>query len=415
MKLTKDQKAAQKEITSRIDGGQRYTCLRGYAGTGKTYLMGHLIEDLADRGLKVYLCAPTHKAARVLSERVGPAAYRVQTIHSFLGLRLRPDGSGGYSLQREDDHEMPRDAVVIVDEASMIGREEWFHIERAWDLQWIFVGDPAQLPPVNEPESPVFELPGPELTEVVRQARGNPIIQLATCVRDGERIDPQPAFDGKHGIGVTSSPKAFLDSAVRSFSTSQYEDDSSFARILAYRNRTVARYNRAIRSRIFPEAKTRFVEDEWLVAKESWFVEDAAMLINSEEVRVQHVEESDDDANDLGRWRTWELSVLGLEDDEPRTIIVLHEDEADRFQRKLTAIKNAARRGDVEWKQFYQLRERYAQVDYSYASTIHKAQGSTFHTAFVDLRDTAACRGEEASALLYVAVTRPAARLALLR
>jgi exodeoxyribonuclease V len=415
MKLTKDQKAAQKEIASRIDGGQRYTCLRGYAGTGKTYLMGYILDDLVDRGLKVYLCAPTHKAARVLSERVGPAAYRVQTIHSFLGLRLRPDGSGGYSLQREDDHEMPRDAVVIVDEASMIGREEWFHIERAWDLQWIFVGDPAQLPPVNEPESPVFELPGPELTEVVRQARSNPIIQLATCVRAREEIDPQPAYDGKHGIGVTRSPKAFLDSAIRSFSASQYENDSSFARILAYRNRTVARYNRAVRSQIFPEAKTRFVEDEWLVAKESWFVEDTPMLINSEEVRVEGVEESDDDANDLGRWRTWELSVLGLEDDEPRTIIVLHEDEADRFQRKLTAIKNAARRGDVEWKQFYQLRERYAQVDYSYASTIHKAQGSTFHTAFVDLRDTAACRGEEASALLYVAVTRPAARLALLR
>jgi exodeoxyribonuclease V len=415
MKLTKDQKAALKTILTRVGKGERYTSLRGYAGTGKTFLMRYVLEEIAEEGRRVYLCAPTHKAARVLSERVGPAAYRVQTIHSFLGLRLKPDGRGGYSLEPDPSHEMARDAVVIVDEASMIGRDEWFHIERAWDLQWVFVGDPAQLPPVNEPESPVFEIPGPELTDVVRQARGNPIISLATAVRSGEPLDPKPAFDGVHGIGVTGSASAFLESAVRSFSTGSYEEDASFARILAYRNRTVARYNRVIRSRIFPDATTRFVEDEWLVARESWFVDDAPMLINSEEVRVEAVEESDDDAGDLGRWKTWQLSVLGFDDDEPRVLTVLHEDDTARFERKLTAIKNAARRGDVDWRQFYELRERYAQVDYSYASTIHKAQGSTFHTAFVDLRDAAACRGEEASALLYVAVTRPSARLALLR
>jgi exodeoxyribonuclease V len=415
MKLTKDQKSALKTILKRVAAGERYTCLRGYAGTGKTFLMQYVIDDIAAEGTRIYLCAPTHKAARVLSERVGPAAYRVQTIHSFLGLRLKPDGKGGYSLEPDPSHEMARDALVIVDEASMIGRDEWFHIERAWDLQWLFVGDPAQLPPVNEPDSPVFELPGPELTDVVRQARGNPIISLATAVRSREPLDPQPAFDGKHGIGVTSSAQAFIESAVRSFSTESYEDDASFARILAYRNRTVARYNRVIRSRIFPDATTRFVKDEWLVARESWFVDDAPMLINSEEVRVESVEGAEDDAGDLGNWRTWQLDVHGIDEDETRTIIVLHEDELDRFQRKLTAIKNAARRGDVDWRQFYELRERFAQVDYSYASTIHKAQGSTFHTAFVDLRDASACRGEEAAALLYVAVTRPSARLALLR
>jgi exodeoxyribonuclease V len=415
MKLTRDQKSALKTIVTRLSNGDRYTCLRGYAGTGKTFLMRHVLDAAAAEGQRVYLCAPTHKAARVLSEQVGPAAYRVQTIHSFLGLRLKPDGHGGYSLQPDPAHEPARDAVVIVDEASMIGRDEWFYIERAWDLQWVFVGDPAQLPPVNEAESPVFELPGPELTDVVRQARDNPIIALATSVRAREPLDPRPAFDGKHGIGVTSSPRAFIESAVRSFQTRAYEDDASFARILAYRNRTVTRYNRAIRDRIFPDVSSRFVEDEWLVARESWFVDETPMLINSEEVRVESVDEAEDDAGDLGTWKTWQLAVHGLDDDEPRILSVLHEDEAGRFQRKLTAIKNAAKRGDVDWRQFYELRERFAQVDYSYASTIHKAQGSTFHTAFVDLRDASACRGEEAPALLYVAVTRPSARLALLR
>jgi exodeoxyribonuclease-5 len=53
-------------------------------------------------------------------------------------------------------------------------------------------------------------------------------------------------------------------------------------------------------------------------------------------------------------------------------------------------------------------------VDYAYASTVHKSQGSTFDTVFVDRRDLQACRGDERDALLYVAVTRPSRRLALL-
>jgi exodeoxyribonuclease-5 len=53
-------------------------------------------------------------------------------------------------------------------------------------------------------------------------------------------------------------------------------------------------------------------------------------------------------------------------------------------------------------------------VDYAYATTVHKSQGSTFDTVFVDHRDLQACRGPEKRALLYVAVTRPERRLALL-
>ena len=61
-----------------------------------------------------------------------------------------------------------------------------------------------------------------------------------------------------------------------------------------------------------------------------------------------------------------------------------------------------------------ELREQFARVDYAYATTVHRAQGSTYDTVFVDHRDLRVCRGDEQEALLYVAVTRPARRLALL-
>lgn len=413
-RLTPHQKEALDDILQRLKQGDRYTCLTGYAGTGKTFLMGRLVKKLQARGEKVMACAPTHKAAKVLSDRLNGSEVRVQTIHSFLGLRLKPDGRGSYQLQREPDHELPQGAVVIVDEASMVGLDEWPHIELAWDLQWVFVGDPAQLPPVNEGLSPVFELKGPALTEVVRQECGNPIIGLATQIRNDEEVRFEPAFDGKHGVGVTRSKKAFLDSAMRAFSDERFREDPTHARILAYRNRTVRAYNDFVRHQLFADADARFVEDEWLVARETWYRDELPVLINSEEVRVIAAIEEEEPGEESGPWKIWSLTVEGSDGGEWRDLQVLHEGEQGRFKRELDRLKKAAIQGEKDWEDYYRLRERFADVDYTYASTIHKAQGSTFNTAFVDLKDAAVCRGSEKQALLYVAVTRPSDRLALL-
>ena len=411
---TRQQKKALKEILRRVKDGVRYTCLRGYAGTGKTFLMRRLVDELDLLGIKVAACAPTHKAARVLGDQLAGNDVRAQTIHSFLGLRLKPDGRGSYRLEPEPGHEMPEVAVVIVDEASMIGLEEWTHIEQAWDQQFIFVGDPAQLPPVNEGSSPVFELEGPCLEDVVRQARDNPIITLATQLRSEVEVRYESAFDGRHGVGVTRNRQAFLDSAMRAFKDERFHDDANHARILAYRNRTVRDYNRYIRGQLFPDANARFVEDEWLVARETWYDGEMPIIINSEEVRV--IDAVEDEAQDARgeSWRVWRLTVDSVGFQEWREIEVLHETELGRFERELSKIKRDAIRGEGDWREFYGLRERFADVDYAYASTIHKAQGSTYHTAFVDVRDAHACRGSEKRALLYVAVTRPSERLALL-
>lgn len=413
-RLTSHQKAALDAVVSRLDDGTRYTCVRGYAGTGKTFLLGRLVRKLQSKRRRIYACAPTHKAARVLSDRIADDDVRVQTIHSLLGLRLKPDGRGAYRLEPEPDHELPQDAVVIVDEASMVGLDEWPHIERAWDLQWVFVGDPAQLPPVNEGLSPVFELDGPELIEVVRQERGNPIIALATRIRNDEPPEFQPAFDGRHGIGVTRKKEAFLTSAMRAFSDERFHEDSTHARILAYRNRTVRGYNAFIRQNLFPEATDRFTEDEWLVARETWYRDDMPILMNSEEVRVISADTGQVEDREHDPWKIWQLVVEGADHAGWRDVEVLHEDEHGRFKRTLDRLKKDAIRGEGDWLDYYALRERFADVDYTYASTIHKAQGSTFHTAFVDLQDAAACRTSEQQSLLYVAVTRPSDRLAVL-
>ena len=412
--FTDDQQAAYDAVYDRLARGERYTGLRGYAGTGKTYLVSRLVEQLVEEDCTVTVCAPTHKAVQVLSEELGDAPVEMQTLHSFLGLRLEPAGDGEYELVHDDGCDFT-EGVVIVDEASMIGREEWQHIEETSGfVQWLFVGDPAQLPPVNEDPSPALDVPGPTLETIHRQAADNPILELATKIRKG--IDGRfgSKFENDAGVAITHDRDEFLDSVLRAFDTEAFAEDATHARVLAYRNKRVRRYNREIRAARYGTDAPRFVEKEWLVATETWFHEGVPRLTNSEEVRVKKATVDRFEADDQSEWKTWKLKVRTPGRGLTRTAHVLHEDDFERYENALNKRREAAKEDGSKWDRFYELRERFARVDYAYATTVHRAQGSTFDTVFVDHRDLQACRGEERQALLYVAVTRPARRLALL-
>ena len=412
--FTEDQQEAYDRVYDRLARGERFTGLRGYAGTGKTYLVSRLVEQLLDEDCAVTVCAPTHKAVQVLSEELGDAPVQMQTLHSFLGLRLNPTEEGEYELVAEEERDFT-EGVVIVDEASMIGREEWSHIEDApfW-VQWLFVGDPAQLPPVNEEPSPALDVPGPTLETIHRQAADNPILELATKIRTGADGRFGSKFEDGKGVAVTRNREEFLDSVLRTFDTEAFAEDATHARMLAYRNKTVRRYNREIRAERYGADADRFVEGEWLVGTETWFHDGVQRLTNSEEVRVKKVTVDTFEADDQSEWTVWELKVRTPGRGLTRTVHVLHEDEFERYEERLERRREKAQDDPSKWDRFFELREQFARVDYAYATTVHRAQGSTYDTVFVDHRDVRVCRGDERDALLYVAVTRPSRRLALL-
>ena len=412
--FTEDQQEAYDRVYDRLARGERFTGLRGYAGTGKTYLVSRLVEQLLDEDCAVTVCAPTHKAVQVLSEELGDAPVQMQTLHSFLGLRLNPTEEGEYELVAEEERDFT-EGVVIVDEASMIGREEWSHIEDApfW-VQWLFVGDPAQLPPVNEEPSPALDVPGPTLETIHRQAADNPILELATKIRTGADGRFGSKFEDGKGVAVTRNREEFLDSVLRTFDTEAFAEDATHARMLAYRNKTVRRYNREIRAERYGADADRFVEGEWLVGTETWFHDGVQRLTNSEEVRVKKATVDTFEADDQSEWIVWELKVRTPGRGLTRTVHVLHEDEFERYEERLERRREKAQDDPSKWDRFFELREQFARVDYAYATTVHRAQGSTYDTVFVDHRDVRVCRGDERDALLYVAVTRPSRRLALL-
>jgi len=176
--------------------------LTGYAGTGKTTVISALINVLEEFKLKTVLMAPTGRAAKVLSNFSGRGAF---TVHKKIyRQKSSKDGFGKFALGKN----LSSGQLFIVDEASMIGNQaqessifgsgnlledllEFIYSANRCKL--ILIGDPAQLPPVNLPESNIlskenlkslgFSVSGYCLTEVVRQSEKSGILYNATRIR----------------------------------------------------------------------------------------------------------------------------------------------------------------------------------------------------------------------------------------
>lgn len=150
--------------------------LAGYAGTGKTSLIPH-IQDMYPGAVVVTY---TNKASLVLRSK---GVCGVTTIHRLM-----------YTLEDErtmtwakNDFLKDRPSVIIVDEASMVSEQIRKDLE-SYGIPVIYIGDPFQLPPVNENGS-IMDDADFQLTEIRRQAEGSPIIQVATAIRTGKRYD----------------------------------------------------------------------------------------------------------------------------------------------------------------------------------------------------------------------------------
>jgi exodeoxyribonuclease-5 len=139
------------------------------------------------------------------------------------------------------------------------------------------------------------------------------------------------------------------------------------------------------------------------------------VLINAEMVQVLEREKVKHELGLGGQWMTWRLLVETPSRGE-KEIQVLADEDRERYRETVENAKEKAKAaGDSgSWRQYYRLREQYAQVSYGFASTVHKAQGATFDTAFVDLRNiNNRARGSMRRKLAYVAATRPRHRLAI--
>lgn len=306
--LTPDQRAALEALQVFIAGGDaRMFVLRGYAGTGKTFLMQGLAAWLQAQERVVLFVAPTNRAAKVLQFRTGTT---VQTLHRL----IYEYKDGQHRLAARPEYFGPA-PVLVVDEASLLadftpgdadmrfgsGRLlsdllTFLQPDRYPDTRIIFCGDPAQLAPVGMRYSPALskarlqELGGApvleaELTQVVRQQEGNGILGVAHAMRAaiaGRDFQPRLPLERNAEVRLANGP-ALLE---KYFERSP-DRPSGRQIILAHSNEAIGAYNRAVRERYFPEAADRLTAGDYLLVGNNLYGTEPT-LTNGELVQVVH-------------------------------------------------------------------------------------------------------------------------------
>ncbi len=301
--LNDQQKSALKELEAFVNGDDTSITLSGYAGTGKTTIMGIFNEYLKRRiQADIIFSAPTHRANAVTRQKTPNA--KVVTLQSLLGLRpdfdITEDVFDLHKLKFEQvaDVKIEAASIVIVDEASMIQDSLYdFLLEQiaAKGAQIIFMGDKGQLRPVKANNiSKVFRNDGAQLqlTKVERTG-DNPILKESTRVRNGEGFSYETDI-APNGQGVEySSDKTRIREFVRtSLKEMKDSQDPLYFRVLAATNSSVEAYNSAIRQILYGRRPAQLYEGELVMGysnREYDSLRKKYKLMNSGDYVVQSV------------------------------------------------------------------------------------------------------------------------------
>ena len=195
--LNKSQQESIKKLDNFIANVfDKFFILKGSAGTGKTTVITHFLNNTKFVNYKIAFSATTNKAVSVLKQMspfTNNKQYSYLTIHKLLNIKrkITKEGKEEFNMVHDNNKLIKSLSIydfdiIIIDECSMLSNEI---IESLYKLKRlkgkiIFIGDPAQLPPVNE-ESQIFStkgIPTYELTEIMRY-KGK-IVDLANKVRD---------------------------------------------------------------------------------------------------------------------------------------------------------------------------------------------------------------------------------------
>lgn len=187
MILTAKQEEGLKIAVARYKNKEPWTCISGYAGSGKTTLVKHIIEALdLDPEDDVCYVAYTGKAANVLRSKGNPNA---KTLHKLIyKTEMRNDK---YVSILRTEFEQPY-KVIVLDEVSMIPQNMWEEL-LGFGVYVLACGDPGQLPPISGTQASVIQKPHIFLDEIMRQAQESEIIRLSMLVREGKEL---PLFKG---------------------------------------------------------------------------------------------------------------------------------------------------------------------------------------------------------------------------
>ena len=461
--FTNDQLNAYDElmkfIDSPFDNKDYKRALIGAAGTGKTFLVRALLLNSTLSYSLIGLSAPTHKACRVLGESIHISGIKVNTIQSDLGLRLN------FDIDKFDPNNPPFDPkgkikignykLYIVDEASMINSRLCMFLEKTCvsnKCKIIFIGDDSQLAPVGEKYSSAFRnIKSYSLKQIVRQGEDNPVSYLLELLRYDinhktykflnyiQRFKEQFNADYTKGYQVCDA-NTFNQTVYNNFNDEELTRNVDYAKVISYTNLNVSSWNKFIRNSIIADSDKSILTKNDLIISYVTIVNEFndCVIKNSEEYIINDIQNFTDSRYDKNGLKGFLVKFQAIHGGDITTpLFVIDHTDSYTVQRyvqinnsMIEAAKTArANIRNEKWKSYFAFKEycllmvniispdgkiiTSRSLDYGFALTSHKSQGSTFDTALVDVNDIVFDKygqpytdAEEVNRRLYVACSR---------
>lgn len=445
LNLGEEQVAALKALEEFTTSKDSCISLVGSAGTGKTSIIKEYLEYLDDSDIPYVLAAPTHRAKLVLESLTGTdEAY---TVHQLLS--LAPDIAIFELDYREllfkvadsfHNSTIPYKGVAIIDEASMIGDDLFkLLLEKCEEFKCkiVFVGDARQLRPVkSDTISKVFTLPNKvELTKIYRQKQDSPVTDVLSVLRNKALNKFETSIGNEDAFIVNNTTKDFLLNARPYLQKTVKDRNVLNCKILAYTNARVNAYNEIARKLVFDDISNPFNVNEILCGTDN-FDYNGDKFYNSLDYIVDSVEEHFIMVPHIRVYlKGWHLKLydtvykgyldvfVTTQNDNNSDMLTALGKIIEKIRIEALLAKQAGNRRVASrlWKQYFEIINSFATTynlyfenrvikkktfDYGYAITVHRSQGTTLNTVFVDIGNISKANPEEIQQLQYVAISR---------
>jgi hypothetical protein len=458
-------------ITWLKDQTNLFYTLSGFSGTGKTSISLQLIKEAHNCNIiSIVVAAPTHKAKKVISNATGLEGETIQSLLGLspnVELADFDINKPEFAAKRKPSIEYYK--MLILDEVSMLNKDLWEMLKvqaRRFNVKILSLGDSLQLPPVKEDMSLVFTDPNItykyELSQVERQKDGNPLLLMYDSIRknitaehdqfyreDKVEVISRPDHEGSNdprnpqvemGHRFLSNLNQFGKQVVEAFKSEDFQFDPNFCKVLCWTNYRVEFWNQSIRKTLVADlAKKPNISQEVLLHSNILIPHELLMgyatytdgLQNSGEYKVIAMQYDEkkvwygDKKQYSAEIRGYRVCLLDVDlDTTLNTFIIDPEDDNITTFTKVFNSYLFLAKTLKKWPAYFafkgehllmkEIRDAHGQLvckkdlDYAYAQSIHKCQGSTFDQVFVDLENVNLNKNVvERNKLKYVALSRP--------
>lgn len=431
----------------------QYYVIEGKAGTGKTTIAKEILKEFEDE--QIYVAAVSHKAKGVIKSSFGDdtRGKKFFSIASLLGLNGVNDNDTqttkfqvGLKVPLLDNPP----ALLVIDEASMITEDVLKKIidinsSLSRPFQILFLGDIGQIQPIRDDQSEFYRTHKDLLNKKsdifnskhksklitrVRQGEANPILPYAdyfweNSQKENPELNPTQhivrnnQITDKGSLLFSNSEAEVLNSVINAVKNAVEKGLTNHVKIVTYHVNEKTELNQKIHDALFGK-DSDYSKGDMLILNSPYDLPDVnATMENSSEIQIKSIQDTDVDEFGV---HTLYLETNGTaytrtgNEQKDCVIQVVSRNDIGLYNQKLQELASYAKRQTNRvlkkqaWSDFWEYKGRYADVDFGYAITAHKSQGSTYDIVVVDEKDimgTTATSNQEKSELIYTALTRP--------